>query len=176
MQPTEYKYLNANEVKKLETTGYKMSSNFIDLMQCVRSTDSDTKPFGLYFADGYKAMLVIYDELCRKHVYRYDPDRYSVCRQELDDGFQLLHNVKNSFTPFTYSRLKELAERCQRSETAYATAWSDIREFDRKNKNPNVLRRGGWHAFNQQKADMSMGAEIAHMHELLADLNEMGRV
>jgi hypothetical protein len=36
--------------------------------------------------------------------------------------------------------------------------------------------RGGWHAFNQQKADMSRGEEISHMHELLADLNEMGRV
>jgi hypothetical protein len=175
VRPTEYKYLHAKEVAKLETAGYKMSNNFEDLMQCVRSTGSEREPFGDYFADGYSLMLDILDELCRKHVYTYDPDRYSVCRKKLDDGLKLLCNAEKSFTSFTYSRLKDLAERCQSSETAYATAWSDILEFDRKNKNPNMLRRGGWHAFNQQKADMSRGAEIAHMHELLADLNDVGR-
>ena len=49
----------------------------------------------------------------------------------------------------TYNGLFRKMEACEQACAAYATAWQDIRAFDRKNKNAALTRFGGTHAFSK---------------------------
>jgi hypothetical protein len=69
----------------------------------------------------------------------------------------------------TYNDLFKKLEECEKACAAYATAWHDIRKFDRLNKKTAALKRaGGWHAFSEQSE------HIADMRALLGRWGAMG--
>jgi hypothetical protein len=165
---TEYKALHAKEKEKLENTGYNMKLNFNALMQSVNIIDGKDDNFRcvIWFKDAHKKMLVIYNELCGdKKKYIYDIDRYTECKKELDDAITILMNEYSAFKRESlYNQILKQAQQCQVAEIAYSDAWSDIRTFDRKNKNPNIQRSAGYHAFLKKS---SMG-DILHELKMLS--------
>jgi hypothetical protein len=141
---TTYTQLHKDEKRALETTGNGMFNSFDTLMQGVQSSQEDGLGFGNSFAEAQKKMLVIYQELCEKKVYKYDIDRYNECKKNLETGITLMDKVEKKFKyASTYRILKERSETCQHKLANYANAWETIRTFDVNNKNPNVMRTGG---------------------------------
>ena len=55
----------------------------------------------------------------------------------------------------TYNDLFKKMVACEQACAAYATAWQQIRDFDRKNKTAALQRAVGTHAFSTKKADMA---------------------
>ena len=167
MWMTEYKGLHAAEKEKLENTGYNMKLNFNALMQSVNIIDGEDDNFRcvIWFKDAHKKMLVIYNELCEdKKKYIYDMDRYTECKKELDDAITILRNEYSAFNRESlYNQILTQAQQCQVAEIAYSDAWKDIHTFDRKNKNPNIQRMAGYHAFLKKA---SMG-DILHELKML---------
>ncbi len=166
MWMTEYKGLHSAEKEKLENTGYNMKLNFNALMQSVGIIDGKDDNFRcvIWFKDAHKKMLVIYNELCgEEKKYIYDIARYTDCKKELDNAITILRNEYSVFhRESLFNHILKQASQCQVAEIAYSNAWSDIRTFDRKNKNPNIQRRIGYHAFKKA----SMG-DILHELKML---------
>ena len=128
--------------------------------------------YGSDFDVARKRLTAVYTQLTDDQYF----DRLGL--EDYDEGLKALTAGRtHMFIAFgrrelgdvTYNDLFKKMEACEKACGAYAQAWQNIRDFDKKNPKTAGVKRFVWkHAFSGQRADMG------EMRGLLAELGRLG--
>jgi hypothetical protein len=155
----------------VDARGRAMLSTANDLhFLCIKVQPHYTD-YGNDFDDARKRLEAVYNQMTVEEYYDcLGLENYDEGLKALAAGRTHMFNAlgREEIDELTYNGLFRKMEACEKACAAYATAWQDIRAFDRKNKTAALLRLGGTHAFSKKKADM------AEMRALLGRWGAMG--
>jgi hypothetical protein len=160
------------EKNEIDEKGRAMSSAANDLYNgCIHAQLQNTN-YGQYFDTARKKLGEVYTQLKKEEYFdSLGLAAYDEGVKALADGRTLMFNAlgRKEIGDVTYNDLLKKLKACEEACAAYATAWHDIRQFDRLNKKTAALKRaGGWHAFSKQSE------HIADMRTLLGRWGAMG--
>ncbi len=158
-------YLHAEEKKKLFSCVWSIYTSYDTLMKRLYRIPSELICDTL-FKEAQEAMLIIYQQICRREEYSWNIDTLLTCTQKLNTAIIRLKIEKEELIKAgcDYAEILKWAEICQRDQKAYNDTWTAINQFTKKNgkQTATVYRSSGSHAFNQKKVCMQ---------SLLDDLN-----
>lgn len=150
-------YLHADEKKKLFSCVWSIYTSYDMLMKQLYKIPEEVHCDTL-FEDAQKAMLIIYQQICRREDYSWNIDTWLPCTQKLNTAIIRLKIEKEKLIKAgcDYDEILNWAEICQRDQKAYHDTWTVINKFtkDHGKKTAAVYRSAGSHAFNQKKVCM----------------------
>ena len=115
--------------------------------------------YGKYFDTAHDKLGAVYTQLRNEKYFDcLGLAEYDEGVKALADGRTLMFNAfgRKEIGDVTYNDLLKKLKACEEACAAYATAWHDIRQFDRLNKKTAAMKRAvGTHAFSKKKADMA---------------------
>jgi hypothetical protein len=160
------------ELNEIDEKGRAMSSAANDLYFLCIKVQLHYTDYGSDFDRARMRLQAVYMQLTDEQYYDcLGLENYDEGLKELAAGRTHMFNAlgRGEIDKLTYNSLFEQMEACEQACAAYATAWHNIRQFDRLNKKTAAMKRAaGTHAFSKKKADM------AEMRALLGRWGAMG--
>ena len=168
----EHRGLSWAEKDEVDAKGRAMKEKADDLYNgCIRAQLQKTN-YGSDFDTARENLEAVYKQLKdEKYVDSLGLEDYDEGLKALAAGRTHMFNAfgRRELGDVTYTDLFNKMVACETACGAYAQAWHNIRDFDKKNPKTAGVKRFVWkHAFSGQRAD------VGEMRGLLAELGRLG--